>query len=76
MKVLRIIVDGELPKSCGKCDYKTYDVGVVGYVCLARSAIRPMVIIDVNTIPDWCPLEVELVKWWETVQTLGNTGEE
>ena len=67
MKALRIIIEGELPKRCYKCDYKTRDIVTGGYVCLARSAIRPRLIADVSSVPDWCPLiedGVDFINWF------------
>ena len=65
VKALKVIVD-ELPASCYKCDYKTRDIVIGGYVCLARSAIRPRPIADVSSVPEWCPLiedGVDLMDW-------------
>ena len=75
MKVKRIVVEGELPARCYKCDYKTRDIVIGGYVCLARSAIRPRPIADVSSVPDWCPLVLESKYATDVVYRAGHSGQ-
>jgi len=60
-KIKRVIIEGELPKSCLECDYQHYrnNYGWICYICRSLSMDKANTLIPKEERPDWCPLAKE-----------------